>query len=145
MLNEPLMRAVVDRIIADPKSLDMSEWVKESACGTSACVAGFAILESECTIYANYLGRVFDVILPGSAALLTPQVAAANLLGLSTDDAYQMFHEYYWCTADNKPSQNSMCEEYTELLYHRLMTPREVIKNISAITGLEFKIPDDLL
>lgn len=141
-LNEPLMRAVVDRVIADPDSLDMTSWGKKTSCNTFACLAGHTVLEADCKIVWLKNKSMVSAFYPGECSEHTVGDVAQRLLGLSDKDAHDIFHGYYKCVVNHERVRSTFCSECG---FHEIISPREIIQNISKVTGLEFKIPDDLL
>jgi hypothetical protein len=148
-INEPLLRAVVDRIIADPDSLDMSNWVKDTACGTTACVAGHTVLEAGCRVWKNPSSILAETGVYSYAYGLDEKefhpinVIAGDLLGLSHRQRNEIFYGIYFCNSRKQITDETSCV-YHQTGIHRKASPREVIENIAKVTGLEFKIPEHI-
>lgn len=89
--NAELLRAVGDRIAANPHLYDQSEWGLEVDCGTVGCVAGHAVdLADGYEIdyaFASH-GTVARLTAGGRVAT---QVAARDALGLDQDEASVLF------------------------------------------------------
>lgn len=95
------------RLLANPEQHDQEEWIKRSECGTTACAAGWAILDAADdepgveVVYGSLIpGRVevsrYVKLTPDGPAR-TVSTAARELLGLTVDQADHLF---YGCTND---------------------------------------------
>lgn len=71
-----LRQAVLDQIVTYPQTHDQRDWVSD--CGTTACVAGWALILSSGHLPA---GEAFDIL-----------EEAQELLELSDYDAIRLFH-----------------------------------------------------
>jgi hypothetical protein len=72
---------------------------------------------------------------------------AGELLELTREEANNIFLSMFWCpTRGGNISRYRLCENvYGRVLHtHGVATIRQVIGNISKVTGFEFKIPDHI-
>lgn len=88
-----LLEEVIDRILADPRGLDMANWV--SRCGTVACIAGWVCIVADTDKYfhfRNWIGaqRVFGA---QHFALEIPNRASALLGPVKAD---LLFYRRLW-------------------------------------------------
>lgn len=88
--NAELLRKVADKIAAFPELYDQGCWAEEDACGTTACIAGHALLES-----GKYRERVDDwgsvFFFNKEGVAVPPAEEAEALLGLSKGEATRLF------------------------------------------------------
>lgn len=54
-LNSELMHQVADAIEAFPELFNMGDWAQASECGTTCCVAGWAVKIARPKVYAQYV------------------------------------------------------------------------------------------
>lgn len=90
--NTALLERTMQHIQDHPEQHDQSqyyEYVDEVGCSTPSCFAGWAIQFSGLTHKDAYAGRI-EEIRPG-VMLGSPGVIAAGLLGLTMDEAEQLF------------------------------------------------------
>ena len=89
--NEELFRKVADAIEREPESYDQGWFFRDLGCGTTACIAGWAValakhqgnLSAACRSYPDAVNEWM---------LLEPEsIPATALLGLTTDDASYLF------------------------------------------------------
>ncbi len=97
-MNVELLRRVQDKIRTSPEEFDMSDWAgrtqTSSHCGTTACIAGWAILfEGEEQHKSGLLGYTQDI-----ECTLTFDVGAEarKLLDLDQYWALYLFHRSSW-------------------------------------------------
>ena len=93
-LNRPLFEAVARAIHNHPDHFDMDSFVNVGPCGTTACIAGWALSLSMPTAgtrpLENLRGRFRDPASPGVEA------TAAVLLGLTGDQRDKLFYVGEW-------------------------------------------------
>jgi hypothetical protein len=77
-----LGRKVLTHVEAHREHLNMSDWGRETPCGTVACLAGWTLLMSGCTVDAEGLFRY-----PAGRLVGSVRYTARDLLVL-TDDEY---------------------------------------------------------
>lgn len=94
-MNTELFRKIYTQIASEPESFDMGDWEREGdpECGTTRCVAGWAIafeldIDRKGFIYSkdlSELGKRFEV---------NPSYfkVGAALLGLTHEEAYMLFY-----------------------------------------------------
>lgn len=100
-VNIPLLRKVMEHITTHPEEYDQREYAVRSDCGTSHCIAGWALalsgreftyrrLQSWDHRTAADFGWAAQVGILGDCS---EHDEAAKALGLEDDDAAEMFHE----------------------------------------------------
>jgi hypothetical protein len=112
-INIKLLRKVQEDIKAHPETLDMSEW-----CGTVQCIAAKAVILSGLNAVRENV-KLFDV-----------KHKAQELLGLSYDQAEQLFHVLAWdeeyrdryLDADNDNDVNTKVAVTVEYIDHFVFT-----------------------
>jgi len=99
--NIPLLRKVMEHITAHPEEYDQREYAVRTECGTTHCIAGWAVALSDVSIVYRRLG-IWDNRTAGdygwNAELGSPAEGtwrrqARDLLGLDALDARYLFHE----------------------------------------------------
>ena len=100
-VNKELFQKIHVQITAMPKSLDMNDWGRKSECGTTMCVAGWAVALSheptdlDWTVSGYGLpDRLTGVYTRSGWESGWESIAnrAEELLGLDEDTAYELFH-----------------------------------------------------
>jgi hypothetical protein len=100
MENKELGRLVIKQAEAFPESFYMGTWARETPCGTTACIAGHALLLSGYSVQFRPMmllsGEVFPdkraVFLdPEGEVVICPQ-EARRLLGLSLQEENSLFY-----------------------------------------------------
>lgn len=102
MINVKLFKRIYDRITAEPRSLDMNTWEDhDSSCGTTRCVAGWAIFDEtgehlfnpDDTLHVSVirLADELDIDIDRIPSDVIEDVAT-SLLGLDEDTAHELFH-----------------------------------------------------
>lgn len=97
MINIENAKRVLAKIKAEPETHSQKQWARRTPCGTTACIAGHAVIEIGCA------SPIFDYkIFDGSeiaGACQTPDGEthaifdfAAELLGLEEDVAHDLFY-----------------------------------------------------
>lgn len=99
-LDIPRARKVLEHLLAHPEEHNQATFGLRSACGTAACIAGTTLLQDpHAEIYwgrdMNGTALMVDGVDSRNAEALDAK--AADLLGLSSRDARDLFYEY-----DNK-------------------------------------------
>jgi len=100
--NPELLKLVMKDIEAEPERWDQDNWFRPSeeqrrdawrervvqadACGTTACLAGHVLIRE------GYQPTVFGSFVSPEGRGVTPDVVASELLGLSEDQTYDLFH-----------------------------------------------------
>lgn len=82
-MNSDLLHEIADRIEAEPEHYDQDYYSMATDCGTSYCVAGWAIVLAKPEMLVN--GRIrfhFSA---------SPHDIAAKLLGIDGDEAHRLF------------------------------------------------------
>lgn len=99
-LNEELLRRVQEHIKAQPERFGMNFYFRtpepvhlkepefSKVCGSAACIAGRAVILAE--EWGDFLAGQFDDTPPGVMNI------AANLLGISSLQAWSLFHLSEW-------------------------------------------------
>ena len=88
MANEARLQEVYDNIKANPEKWDQSNYISKGSCGTTYCVAGWALLLAGTEVVdADGVEPHFDETLHH----LGSHYAAADLLGLSEYQAEDLF------------------------------------------------------
>lgn len=112
IFNEALAIKIRERIRAEPQNFEMESWFEgpEHGCGTTACIGGWAIIESAPPSAETRRWRWEDfeaaaiAIAPSMATVANGfmlynnhiQSAAAKLLGISEDEAEILFNAGNW-------------------------------------------------
>jgi len=94
-----LLRRVKRHILAEPKRLDMNQWVKpsrQSPCGTAACIAGWTVLLSGPEEKIAEVSKTRTLYEANEAAIGGFGVGigerARQLLGLTYEQSVRLFH-----------------------------------------------------
>ena len=97
MPNTPLLRRIMEHVTAHPDEHDQSSWGYRDGCGTTRCIAGWAVELSD----AEPLWRAplrFGQFRGGArmadGRMLDVQDAAAELLGLTHAQALDLFEAW---------------------------------------------------
>lgn len=92
-LNIPYARKVLEHLIAHPEEHRQAHYGDRTACGTTACIAGTAIMmDPNCTIQWAINGLMAPPLIHGFEVDM--DMHAAKLLGLTPNDATQLFYEW---------------------------------------------------
>jgi hypothetical protein len=110
IMNVELLRKVAGKLrrMRHKKHFDMSDWGSKNECGTTACIAGWALLESGYRVKTakeeNEYGERESVFYAPSGKPVDPFSAAQRLLGLKYNQASRLFHDDEWpFTDDDEP------------------------------------------
>lgn len=87
MENPELGRKILDTADTEPENFDMATWVNVTECGTTACLAGHAMLLSGYTIRHGVQGGLAFCRPDGSEVDVNSN-EAQQLLGLSDKETY---------------------------------------------------------
>ena len=93
-INKELLLQVRDRILAEPANFDMRCYAapREDGCGTTACIAGWAI-----ALHGGLdLGTLLERVDSNSLPELTAACALGITFGASESQATSLFHERCW-------------------------------------------------
>lgn len=82
MINKELLNQVRDHIVMYPEQFDMDNWYLEKSCGTTACIAGWALFLQ---------GQDVDQIMKEGL------IEEAAMAALNIDD-YRLFFVHNWPT-----------------------------------------------
>jgi len=89
MANQELAKKVLDHILAYPEGHDQNTWGTRDECGTTMCIAGWTCELEGRTPWIGFVAK------PGAfEAMGATASRARELLGLSPDEAEQLFHCY---------------------------------------------------
>lgn len=91
MLNIPLARKVLEHIEAHPEEHAQAHFASKNECGTTACIAGHALLLSGAYRIDNFDGDEFDFFEASTGKLVLPSDTAQGLLGLTHDQREELF------------------------------------------------------
>lgn len=86
--NAVIGRKVLDRIDAEPKSLNMETWGRQGECGTVACLAGHTMLAAGYSLSAG-------MYYAAGRYVMSEAKEAAGILGLTdaVTDGCHLFHQ----------------------------------------------------
>ena len=91
-LNIELAEKVLSHIEHDPDSHYQGSWINE--CGTTACIAGHAMLASgQYVRRQSEYSELVHLVHKDTGKLAEPVIDGARLLGLTSDDATNIFME----------------------------------------------------
>lgn len=99
-LNVPLVERIIQQLIDHPETHDQNMYGQRTACGTTQCVAGWAVLFSgKDLVWEEYgtnpgdavAGRVYAA--PGDVDSRDIDVIAAELLGIEAVPAKSLFYD----------------------------------------------------
>lgn len=94
MDNTELGRLVLKQVETEPETFDMRTWVHRTSCGTTACLAGHALLFSGYTMGTEPLFEdgewVFCFLDPDGQAVADPGRAAQQVLGMSYAERFPL-------------------------------------------------------
>lgn len=97
-MNTELMKLVYKQATEFPETVDMTNWVYETSCGTVACLAGHTLLLSGYTFESCPTQREGKwgcrIRRPDGSSVAFPAVEAAELLGLTCPQAESVFLDY---------------------------------------------------
>lgn len=83
MENKELGRLVLRQVTEFPESFDMGDWAGSNACGTTACIAGWAMF------FSGYeVNRYSCFIRPDGSMVTDDEAEGRGLLGLSQEELY---------------------------------------------------------
>lgn len=106
-LNIPLARKVLEHCIAHPEEHDQKHFSRQTVCGTTACIAGTAIMmdaESSYTSVTGEGGAIFmGLVNTPEEHEIHPETRGRELLGLTAFDAESVFY-----TFDNSEALNRL-------------------------------------
>lgn len=124
--NHELFDRVIQRITMDPEAFDMRHWMREPKadesphCGTVGCLAGHTLMElGYKPMYGGHwlAGRPLSTANAqlGVGPAVEISLVAAKALGLSTEEAEQLFtiyeQDYEYDYASDKPPQAATKED----------------------------------
>jgi len=158
-MNTEMLIKVRDAIMAKPEeNFAMNTWIKDlkngnpkweedgkiASCGTSMCIAGWAIYMSDSQAsLRNVLMGVWDYDYD-----LQPEQQGAKLLGISADEAKELFYRGRWprrwggCCGDDLYDDELQCEE-CEQGHPEDCEEAEMSERDGALAILEFMINND--
>lgn len=98
-VNVPLLEKVRDLILATPRSINMDKWLDvdmqedETACGTTACIAGHVLLCSGFHVKNHYFADQNGHIMSFERV---PKEAALLIGGEAPEGSHPLFWQHRW-------------------------------------------------
>lgn len=89
-MNAALGRMVLDHVTANPRDLDMCVWAANGPCGTSACIAGWALVMSGWEVAGDNVFRRPDGTEVDDGEVIAGE--ARTLLGLGVREFWRRAH-----------------------------------------------------
>jgi hypothetical protein len=124
--NEPLFREIISTIEVDPDSWSQDDYIKESGCGTTYCIAGWAlVLSGQKGLFTNNRQEAHD--------------AARRLLRLDEHQADDIFL-FTSVDSDGLCDCEPGCQVPSTVSRHPTLD--EMKARITEVTGIVFKTED---
>jgi len=104
-INTTLLILIQDAIKAHPEHFDMRGWYGEKHCGTTACIAGWA-MQFDTQFKTTDIEHIeVKPIHPERRAIST---AAQTMLGMTEYQGYRLFHADCWIPTEHIEKPNSV-------------------------------------
>lgn len=93
-INTDLLLEIREQITSHPETHDQNQWGRRTACGTTHCIAGWAIVLSGATFdWTSVYNTAGTSVTVNDGAYRIEEYAACEM-GLSEDEADDLFFEY---------------------------------------------------